>query len=460
MIAAAETPGAPRSRFGMTARTVTLVLLGAAVAIVLYEGFRRALPGQPAPVALLLTVFGACPPLYFLARKVVPAGVRDTVVAVSDGLLSLAERDYTLRLAVARQDEVGLLIYRFNTLAEVLRRERNDLYQREILLETVLGASSVIAVICNDATRVTYSNAAARQFFGGGKKLEGLELREILAAAPADVRAAAEAPNDILFTCDRPGHEPETFHLSRRYFEISTQKHTLFLLRPLTKELARKEIETWKKAIRVLGHEINNSLAPITSLVHSSRLMLEHGDNPAHRQRLRSALDTIEERARHLTSFLDSYASFARLPLPAKRPVPWRDLFAGIEGLYSFRVVGELPERPAFVDPAQIQQVLINLLKNAAESGSAADEITVDFGGPVAGAADGVTFHVADRGKGMTEEVMRNALLPFYSTKKAGTGVGLALCREILEAHGGRLSLHPREGGGLAVRCWVPDAPI
>jgi signal transduction histidine kinase len=118
-------------------------------------------------------------------------------------------------------------------------------------------------------------------------------------------------------------------------------------------------------------------------------------------------------------------------------------------------VTGALPAEPAFVDPAQLQQVLINLLKNAAESGSPADEITLAF---EPGERDGVTFHVADRGKGMSDEVMKNALLPFFSTKKAGTGLGLALCREIVDAHGGRLSLHPREGGGLAMRFWLPSS--
>ena len=154
MNARADTPGGaevPRSRFGMTARSLTLIVIGAAIVIAVHEAVHRALPTLPLAASAPLTVLGAVPLLLLVTRKVVQRGVRATVVAVSDGLLSLSERDYTLRLAIERKDEVGLLIYRFNTLAEKLRRERNDVYQKEILLETVLEASSVMAVICNEA---------------------------------------------------------------------------------------------------------------------------------------------------------------------------------------------------------------------------------------------------------------------------------------------------------------------
>jgi signal transduction histidine kinase len=179
--------------------------------------------------------------------------------------------------------------------------------------------------------------------------------------------------------------------------------------------------------------------------------------NPAgHERRLSSALDTIEERATHLKTFLDGYGSFARLPLPTKRLVAWQDLLAGVAGLYPYTLDGALPEAPAFADAGQMQQALINLLKNASESGSAPGEIAIAFDLEERG---GVGVSVRDRGKGMSPEVLRNALLPFYSTKKAGSGLGLAICREIVEAHGGQLSLHPRDGGGLVVRCWLPPRP-
>jgi nitrogen fixation/metabolism regulation signal transduction histidine kinase len=428
------------------------------VVLLAYELARWCLPTARPLLVGALSLVVSLPLTFVLAGKVVLGGLRTGILAVSDGLLNLRENTYNLHLAVDRNDEVGTLVHRFNQLAELLRQERNERYQREMLPETILGATSMAVLLCNEARRVVFANPAAREFFAGtngpSTALEGRDARELFLGTPAEVQAAVENPGDGLFSYQRPGsEEPETYHLTKRYFEFSQQQHTLYVLRPLTRELARKEVETWKKAIRVLSHEVNNSLAPITSLVQTARMML---DNPAHAQRLRGALDTIEERASHLKTFLDGYASFARLPQPTKQLVPWATLLAGIEGLYPFKLVGEPPARPAFIDPAQMQQVLINLLKNAAESGSPAEEIALHF---TATTDTGVEFEVVDRGRGMTAEVLGKALLPFYSTKKTGTGLGLSLCREIVDAHGGRLSLHRREAGGVAARCWLPHGP-
>jgi signal transduction histidine kinase len=169
--------------------------------------------------------------------------------------------------------------------------------------------------------------------------------------------------------------------------------------------------------------------------------------------RLARVFSTIEERASHLATFIDGYARFAKLPRPRPAPVAWKPLLAGLKDSLTFRVQGELPGSEAWFDAPQIEQVLINLVKNAIESGSPEDEVTLS----VHERPGGIAIDVADRGSGLTEEVLRDALLPFYSTKPKGTGLGLTLCREIVDAHGGRLSIANRDGGGAVVTVWLPQ---
>lgn len=429
----------------------SIVVVAASVGTVV--ACARLLPGGSLWTVALVGGGAATVITFILQRLVGTRLVRNSIFATGAGLDSRSVDDRAVGPAVEREDGPGRLVRRFTPPAEALRRGRSVSSQKDLPLGPVLAASTTIAVIVDEAGRVIHANPSAEQFFAAGKKIEGKSLAALLAAGPRELQEAARAPRDLLFTLERrDAVEPETFHLSRHAFGLSTERHTLFMLKPLTKELARQEVETWKKAIRALSHEVNNSLAPITSLVHSARLMLA---TPAtFQQRLGVALDTIEERAIHLKTFLDGYASVARLQPPARRPVPWRDLLGGVEGLYPFRLDGDPPVEPGFLDPNQMQQVLIGLLKNAAESASAPDQITLAI--RVDALGGGVEIVVSDRGKGMPAAVLRNALLPFYSTTKAGTGLGLALCREIVEAHGGRLSLHPREEGGLAVHCWLP----
>ena len=412
----------------------------------------RMAPHWSRGINLLLVVLISAPSLFIFCRYLILRDVRSAIMAVSDGLLSLTERDYSLRLAAGGPNEIAILKQRFNTLATALRDERNDVFQRQIMLETVLRGTALAVILVNEAKRIVFSNAAARELLGRDRHLDGQQLETLLLDAPEELRRAAESSNDLIFTCDRRGPEPQTFRLIKRYFQLNSQSHTLYLFTPLTKELARKEVETWKKSIRVISHEVNNSLAPVSSLIHSAKLMV---NAPEHAQRLANALATIEERATHLRTFLEGYANFARLPLPVKAPVTWTELLKGIEGLYPFRLDGPPPEKPINADRAQLQQVLINLLKNASESGSPPEEIVIGFVNEPSGG--GQEFQIFDRGKGMTEEVLRNALLPFYSTKKTGSGLGLPLCREILEAHDGRLWLSLRPGGGLSVSCWLPN---
>lgn len=167
--------------------------------------------------------------------------------------------------------------------------------------------------------------------------------------------------------------------------------------------------------------------------------------------RLPPLLETIAERVAHVTTFLEGYARFARLPAPRPERVALAPFLRGVSDLFPFTLEGDATGE-AWFDPTQVQQVLINLLKNAEESGSAPDEIHLR----TEPRDDGVLLTVLDRGTGTDEETMRRALLPFHSSKKSGAGLGLSLCAEIVEAHGGRLHLARRAEGGMAVSAWLP----
>jgi signal transduction histidine kinase len=256
---------------------------------------------------------------------------------------------------------------------------------------------------------------------------------------------------DGVFSVD---HEDgiETYHLSRREFVLNRRRHLLIVLYRMTAELGRQEAEIWKKVIRVISHELNNSLAPVSSLVHSAELISQR---PEHADRADEVFATIRERLGHLKEFIDGYAHFARLPAPRREETSWLELVENLEEFPTLKVEGPLSSRPVWVDRAHVRQLLVNLLKNAVE----ASEDPPELGLRVDETADGgACIQVFDRGHGMDEETMKRALLPFYSTKKTGSGLGLALCREIVEGHGGRISLQHRSGGGLVVSCWFPQS--
>ena len=355
------------------------------------------------PLPAVLCGFAAAALLaLWLGPRVTRPWVR-VVRAVRDGIVSLHDRDFSLSIAATPDVELGALTTAYNSLGEVLRRERLDLYQRELLLDTVIQTTPLAMVLTDDGGRVVYSNVAARQLLHGGHKLEGLEFESVLAAAPAPLREALGSDGDTLFTVEDAA-EAQIYHLSQRRFLLNARPHRLVLLKHLTRELAAQEVAIWKKVIRVIAHELNNSLAPITSLAHSGKLLAQQPDAA----QLERVFSTIADRAAHLASFIDGYARFAKLPRPRPAPVSWERFLARLEGTVPFRVEGTVPGQPASFDETQLAQVMINLLKNAAESGSAPEAITVG----VRTAAPGFRVEVGDRGCGLSPSTLRDALLP------------------------------------------------
>jgi len=431
----------PRSLSGRVATVLALATVAACAV-----GALAAHSLKSAPVGFLVALVVTTPLVAWIGMRMTEPWSR-VLEAVSSGIGSLRDRDFSVSIAPRGGRELIKLIGAYNSLGDVLRRERLDIYQRELLLDTVLQTTPLALTLTNAAGRMVYGNIAARQLLRGGRKLEGLALHELLAQSPAALREALAGGADTLFTMEIGG-ESEVYHLSRRGFVLNGQPHELVLLKQLTRELAAQEVIVWKKVIRVIAHELNNSLAPIRSLAHSGTLLAVGAESAE----LERVFATIGDRATHLATFIEGYAKFAKLPKPRPAPVAWPAFLARIAAAQPFRIEGPLPQREASFDVGQLEQVMINLLKNAAESGSAPEAVTVS----VHARAQGFVIEVADRGGGLSEQVLRDALLPFFSTKASGTGLGLTLCREIIEAHGGRLTLANRPGGGAVVSLTLP----
>ncbi len=437
------------SRLSLTARAgiaVVLAVLATAGAAAL------GLVWLDARIALPLAALACVPIALWLAFRATKPW-SNTLTALKDGVASLRDHDFSLSIARGTNDELGELVSAYNTLGSVLRRERLDLHQRELMLDTVIQTSPLALVLTNANARIVFSNIAARQLFNAGRKLEGLDLAEVLERSPEALRDAVAGGTDTLFTIQE-GAEANVFHVSQRRFVLNAQEHRLVLLKQLTRELAAQEVAVWKKVIRVIAHELNNSLAPISSLANSGLMLTRASEEGAGDARLGRVFTTIADRAAHLATFIDGYARFAKLPKPRIASIEWKQFIGRLEGAGPFRLTAPLPAGVAHFDATQLEQVMINLLKNAAESGSALEAIELS----VRRTSDGWVLEVADRGTGLSEDTLRDALIPFYSTKPSGTGLGLTLCREIIEAHGGRLSIANRQGGGAVVALWLPSS--
>ena len=423
-----------------TALALVYLVAAAALAVVLAHWLR--------PVwSALLAVAMLAPLLVHHVRRTF-APMNALFRALAGSVASYHDGDFSFGLAWEGRDELGELVASHNALGEALREQRIALVQRELLLDTMLQNTPVAMILVDPARRVVHANIAARKLLGDGHRLEGQAFEALLANTPDAVRDAFARGGDGMFSLGQDDTE-EIYHLSRRGFRLNGRRHELVMLRQLTAELRRQEVQTWKKVIRVISHELNNSLAPIASLAHSGAELLRRGQH----ERLPTALATIEERARHLEGFIRDYARFAKLPAPRLKPVAWKRFVEQLRSQVEFRVEGALDDRIARLDQAQLEQALLNLLKNAHESGSSPGDVAL----AVRRAGEGWRIDVLDRGTGMNDAVLANALLPFYSTKRHGTGLGLALTREIAEAHGGRIALLNREGGGRCVSLVIPD---
>jgi nitrogen fixation/metabolism regulation signal transduction histidine kinase len=417
--------------------TTAALLLAAAAALAAYELAQHLGLSKPQAAGATLALLA---PLALWMAQALLQPLKRLTTALDTLLLCWRDGDYATHLSSEpERSELQQLVLAHQQLAKAIRAERQQLAQREWLLDTLVQHTPVALLLLDAQDQVLVANLAARTLLGQGKRLQGSSLQALLAQAPPQLAGILAQRQEGLLTLS-DGDEAQWL-VSQKALNLQGQPLRLLLLRPLTQELARQEVAAWKRVLRVLSHELNNSLAPMQSMAHSGAELSRRAAQPD----LAQVFERIGARAQHLHAFLSGYAQFAKLPAPNTAPVAWAEWLARLRATQAFALDGQLPTDPGRFDAAQFEQAVLNLLKNAAESGGTPDGLSLR----VARQGGDWQLSVADRGQGASDAVLAQALLPFYSTKRGGTGLGLALAREIAEAHGGRLELRRRQHGGL-----------
>ena len=365
---------------------------------------------------------------------------------LSNVVAALREDDFSFRARGARRgDSLGDLALEINALASTLQQQRSAALDARTLVELVLTSMRSPVLAFDDTGCLRLSNNAARTTFSlsassVGQPAFDLNLAALLTAENNTLYPAQSVPAPL----DAP-----RWSVARVTFRLDGLPHTLLVLSDIAPVLREEERSAWQRLIRVLGHEINNSLTPIQSIAASlrSRILLNPAD-PQHMEDLTRGLAIIEDRSVSLNRFLHAYQQLLRLPPPRLRPTELAPLLAQVAELET-RLAIHVHAGPAITlscDPDQIQQALINLVKNAADAALAPDN-TVFGRMPEVSLSWIVTpcevlILLEDNGSGVANPA--NLFVPFYTTKPNGSGIGLVLAQQILEAHGGNISLSPR----------------
>jgi nitrogen fixation/metabolism regulation signal transduction histidine kinase len=358
---------------------------------------------------------------------------------LSNLLGALRDGDFSFRLRMDDHGSLGEVYRQINEMSEILHEQRLGAMEAAALLQKVMSEIDVAIFAFDSMGTLRLINRAGEQLLSMkaeeaiGASAEELGLESYLTGPASSVARAAFRGGSGLWT------------VRRGDFRESGQPHNLLVFSDITRPLREEELRAWQKLVRVLGHEINNSLAPVKSLSASLLSLTEREPLPADwRDDVRSGLTVIANRCDALNRFTGAYARLARLPEPKMQPVRVADWVG--------RVVRLEPRVPVHVkagpdisiraDPDQVEQLLINIVRNAADAslerhGKVALQWTLDDGA--------IELAVDDDGHGISNP--GNLFVPFFTTKPGGSGIGLFLSRQIAEAHGGSVTLKNRTPG-------------
>jgi nitrogen fixation/metabolism regulation signal transduction histidine kinase len=393
-------------------------------------------------VFLLISAFVAGGALAVRRRVVHP------FQSLANLLEALREGDYSLRgRNVDPVDAIGEVMVEVNSLTRTLYDQRLEAIEAGVLLSKIITEID-IAVFAFDAERtLRLANRAGEALLGADSaSLSGKSAAELGLAQMLD------GPSRCIVSHIFPDGAGR-WEIRRRSFRESGRPHELLVISDLSRALREEERQAWRRLVRVIGHELNSSLTPIKSMAGTLRRLIEREPLPGDwRSDAHAGLAIIHDRSDSLGRFMGAYARLARLPPPTRRPIDFPPLLRRAASLHGGRVTIEPgPDLRFDADGDQLEQVLINVIKNAVEAAGEAGGVRVRW----KDANDALLLEIEDDGPGLART--DNLWVPFFTTKQGGTGIGLVLSREIVENHGGTISLQNRVGaGGCVARIVLP----
>jgi nitrogen fixation/metabolism regulation signal transduction histidine kinase len=371
------------------------------------------------------------------------AALRERVVfplqTLSNLLSALREEDFSIRARGSRRnDPLGEVLIEVNALADTLRSQRMGALDATSLLRAVMEEIPVAVFAFDPERKLRLVNRAGERLLARpSERVLGLH------ATPLGLAACLEHNHSPIVSATFPGGAGR-WEVRTKTFRQGGLPVELLVLTDVSRSLRDEERQAWQRLIRVIGHEINNSLAPIKSIANSLERLISREPKPTDWDAdMRDGLAVISTRADSLGRFTAAYAQLARLPAPTLRNVPLSPLVSRVAGLERRKpvTVDAGPSVSLQADPDQLEQLLINVLRNAVDA-------TLDGGGGVRVGWDVddtvVRIRVDDEGPGLSNT--SNLFVPFFTTKPGGSGIGLVLSRQIAEAHGGSLTLENHAG--------------
>lgn len=367
---------------------------------------------------------------------------------ISNLIEAMIEGDYSLRGKQQNSPAFQHLLQLVNNLADTLHRHKINAQESQLLLEKIVNQMDAMVFAVDSKETLVLSNESAETLMSFNNAI----LQQLERA-----KTSTENLSNIIYI--------EAQHMSGEYFFykdsfiFNNQTHRLYVLTRADNLLRQKEKQAWQNLLRVLSHELNNSLTPITTFSRTLLKKITISEPPLNVEQIKDGLQIIKERSQSLQQFIESYSQLSRLPTPNFTSFHWQTKLSQICTLFNechfdFRLSRTFPPQQIIhADPKQLEQVFINILKNAQESMSASEEKLIIIS--AANKNGYLSLKIIDQGKGIANP--DNLFIPFYTTKKSGSGIGLTLSRQIIENHNGMLSLKNRtDENGAEITIHLP----